>query len=413
MRARLLGQTQITRDDGTPVDIEGKVQECLLLGVLTDAYRTNHRLLNRPEVIAALWPSVPYDPPDTSLERSLYQVIFNLRKRIGDDHVETIKGVGFRLALEPPGAEPLSVDLIDFRARAGLTAQLALQEALDLVRGDFLTEIPAIGKSTGVAGPRQRIRAEYVSIAEALTGWPAASVRTIVDDFVGAPMGTLLDVIGKADPDNLPDGEIRDRPQWSAFARKQLAPGGTRSLRMTLTGPLFLHTDAYYERLNRDPAGPHMEAELRDFLFRNAANDNADIHIIVRCTERYFASVAAHVPPERREAFTELVLGQIDALWGENGDRGPNLCCYNTGISDICAVFDDAVVVSWRSAEIREMGYPMTVNHRPEVIAVRRQRFDDTFAANSDGQQRELEKLREFVREIPTRAAHFPYLHNT
>jgi DNA-binding winged helix-turn-helix (wHTH) protein len=411
MRALLLGTTQLLRADGSAVDVAGRLRECFLLGALADARSTNLALLRREDVVALLWPGASYDPRDRSLENVLYQAIHQLRQQIGASYVETVPGVGYRLALEPAEAEPLSVDLLDFRNSAADSTRPALASALGLVRGDFLDEIPDLRRYSQVVEPRLRIRGEYVAAAQALTGWQPANVRTIVDNFVGEPRGTLLDAINGTDPDNLPDGEISERPQWSAFARKQLAPGGTRSLRITLTGPLFLHTDSYYERLNRDPAGPHMESELRDFIFRRAGRKAPDIRLMLRCTDSYFASVAAHVPPDRREAFTDLVLDQIDALWGDADKIGPELCCYNTGISDICAVFDDAVVVSWRTAETKEMGYPMTVNHRPEVISARQRRFDETFADNGEGQRREVEKLRDFVSEIPHRAAHFPYLH--
>lgn len=389
------------------------LRSSLLFGVIADAGRINTGVLTHAQAIAILWPDVTYDPPDLGIEGNLYQAVRALRKLVGAERIITHEGVGFSLGFDPPrnGGGPLSVDLVDFRAHAKTGRPEDAAQALRLVEGAFLAEIPEARRYRGVADPRERIRDEYADAVIALTGWPLGNARTIVRDFVEAPTGTLLDIVTAADPDDLPDGTLDSRPAWSAFAAQQLAPGGSRSLRTTLTGPLFLHTDAYYRRLNEDPSGRHMESDLRDFIDRLGGKRTSDVRLMLRCTDRYYASVAAHVAPGDRDAFTEHVLLQIDAVWGSDGSRGPDLCCYNTGIGELCVVFDRAVVTSWRSHETREMGYPMIVNRRREVIENRRRRFDEQVDDNTEGQAREVEKLREFVLRIPERATNFSYMH--
>lgn len=190
---------------------------------------------------------------------------------------------------------------------------------------------------------------------------------------------------------------LPDRAAFADFAIRQLAGGETRSLRMTLTGPWLLHTDTHYERMESDRPGRHMERALRDFVRRIGDRRASDVRLILRNSPRYALSAKRYVAASEWDAFVDHVQQGIDEVWGANGGRGPDICCYNTGIASHFAVFDEHALVAYRTREDVRMTYPQLLEHGPAIVAMRREQFDGMFDDNSEGQIRELEKLRDFV----------------
>lgn len=173
----------------------------------------------------------------------------------------------------------------------------------------------------------------------------------------------------------------------------------SKSYRAIIVGPIFLHPNWVFERRNKISSTSSYDDKLYEFVMSKSLRRNHNIKIILRNTERYKTKLDKLVLPEERERFKQDVLLAIDALWGMNNEKGPDLVCSNVGHFRIDVIFDNAVVSAARLSDSRPVSGGM-LSLSKQDHQVQTQFFDQVFNELSEGNSIEVNKLREYVRVL-------------
>lgn len=191
---------------------------------------------------------------------------------------------------------------------------------------------------------------------------------------------------------------LHSREEHAAQAIEQLERG-PQTLRATWVGPLFLHPQWYFDRRNADTQRPHIDIALLEYLRRIDVRRSHAHRLICRNAARYRAKIDRYVLPPERDRFIADVLSNVDELWGNDGERGPDLCCIDSGFLKVELIFDDSMIVSHRAGPTAPLSGG-TIISDPDSILAERVEFDAVFDGSSRGQFRELQELRHFVRTL-------------
>jgi hypothetical protein len=180
----------------------------------------------------------------------------------------------------------------------------------------------------------------------------------------------------------------------------QLLGESNKFLRMTSVGPLFLHPIWYMKRRNANVQLPNMEKSLYSFVKKYASERTHEIRLILRnASIRYREKVDRFVSATERTRFIDDLLATTFDLWGQSGERGPDLCCVDTGFMQVELIFKGGVIVSHRAGAES----PITggrLYRDSDEIENQRQRFDTVFDGCSRGQMTEVSSLRTFIEKI-------------
>ncbi|WP_443052877.1 AfsR/SARP family transcriptional regulator [Streptomyces sp. NBC_01186] len=156
---RVLGTTQVFREDGTPVPVGG----ARLRALLTALALAGGRAVRTDALAAAVWAEDEEPPADETA--ALQALVGRLRRSLGREAVGSVEGGGYRLA-----AGRDDIDLFRFERLAGEgAAALAegdadkaaalLDDALGLWRGPALVDLPDGGGAAGVRATDRRLTA--------------------------------------------------------------------------------------------------------------------------------------------------------------------------------------------------------------------------------------------------------------
>jgi hypothetical protein len=188
--------------------------------------------------------------------------------------------------------------------------------------------------------------------------------------------------------------ELSSRKEYVETALSLLR-GTHKTYRATVVGPLFLHPAWYVQRRAKSAQLPDYESEVHRFISARPARTH-DIRLILRNCDRYRDKVDQFVRKEERSFFRDCLLKAIEEMWGQNGERGPDLCCVDTGYLRVELIFDNGMIASHRGGPKSPISGGQLWRD-PEVIRNERARFDAVFDGSSRGQASELDELRNFV----------------
>jgi hypothetical protein len=173
----------------------------------------------------------------------------------------------------------------------------------------------------------------------------------------------------------------------------------SRSYRASVVGPMFLHPSWYMERRNKKVTYPNYDTVLSQYIKQFAVERTNEIRFMFTKSERYRAKIEAYIEPTERLRFQTDLLEVIDATWGSDGERGPDVCCVHPGFLHIQILFDNAVIITNRPKPmIPTAGGILSYSH--DVIERERGTFDNVFDSCSDGQQAEVDKLRTHIQNL-------------
>lgn len=173
----------------------------------------------------------------------------------------------------------------------------------------------------------------------------------------------------------------------------------TASFRVAAVGPFFLHPPWYAERRNMRIQIPNIDEPLSGFVFEQCRERSYQIRFIFTLTSRYREKVDEYVEPNERGLFQSHLLEAINLLWGEYGERGPDICCKHSGILHIPMIFDKAVITTYRASEMTPT-VDGIISYAPDVVDRERALFDSFFDGSSRGRKEELEILRNNIRQL-------------
>lgn len=168
---------------------------------------------------------------------------------------------------------------------------------------------------------------------------------------------------------------------------------------LTYVGPLCLHPDWYFERRDRIVELPNMDRPMREYLRQHSHFRKTTIRIIFRNSSRYFQKVNEIVQSNERMRFIEDVLQEIDNIWGSDGQRGPDVCCLDTGFFHIPVLFKDVAISASRSAPNMPIQKGVLYSD-PQYVLWEKQSFNDIFDMSHRGQQTELDMLKSFISSL-------------
>lgn len=171
------------------------------------------------------------------------------------------------------------------------------------------------------------------------------------------------------------------------------------SYRTMVIGPLFIHPEWYADRRDSYVQIPNFDTIFYQYLLKSTRNRNHDIRIILTNGERYITKVNKYVKKNDRKKFQDDLIKSVYKIWGDSFSRGPDLCCINTGFSDINMIFDDNVITTYRPAPHIPTGGG-TLYNNTEFVHRCRSRFDIIFDASSGGQQNEIKTLIKFIENL-------------
>lgn len=160
-------------------------------------------------------------------------------------------------------------------------------------------------------------------------------------------------------------------------------------------GPLCLHPDWYHDRRDAFYNLPNMDRPIREFIRVHSRERTSKIRLVFRNAPRYVEKLAEIIKEDEREKFKKDVLGMIDCVWGKY-DRGPDVCCLQTGFLHIPVIFKKVAITSSRAGAnlpIQEGA----IHFDQEVVELEKSRFNKIFDSNFRGLEVEVESLKDFI----------------
>ena len=191
---------------------------------------------------------------------------------------------------------------------------------------------------------------------------------------------------------------LKSRAEYLSEASRQLFTTGDEFC-ATYVGPLPLHPDWYFHRRDQTTNLPNMDRPVREYLRAHRGSRIASVRLIFRNSIRYLDKLAETILPAERGQLVEDILREIENLWGSNGDRGPDLCCFDTGFFHIPLLYKQVAISSSRSGE-RKAIQEGILHTDPTYVSWEKRNFNSIFDSSYRGQQKELEALREFVKSL-------------
>lgn len=192
-------------------------------------------------------------------------------------------------------------------------------------------------------------------------------------------------------------GNLSTRREYYAAATKLLK--STNSYRAIAAGPFFVRPDWLMKRRDTIIQSPNYDRSLYNFVEANCSQRNHDIRFIFRNSMRFRQKIDDLILPEERTLFIDDILQSIDSIWGENGDKGPDLICHDTGFLRIELICDSALIETNRIGPDKQITSG-TIYSAPTFIRSAQSRYDNVFACLSRGQAQELNDLRDFVKKL-------------
>jgi hypothetical protein len=160
-------------------------------------------------------------------------------------------------------------------------------------------------------------------------------------------------------------------------------------------GPLCLHPDWCQDRRDSMTKLPNMDRPIREFVRAHSHERTSKIRLVFRNAPRYRDKVNEVVREHERERFKADVIDAIDTIWGQY-DRGPDVCCLETGFLHIPVIFKNVAITSSRTAANSPI-QEGAIHLDKEVVELEKGRFNKLFDSNFRGLSVELGVLKDFI----------------
>jgi hypothetical protein len=164
-------------------------------------------------------------------------------------------------------------------------------------------------------------------------------------------------------------------------------------------GPLCLHPNWYFERRDQITKLPNMDRPVQEFIRANADKRTSKVRLTFRNAPRYVDKINEVVRPSERDKFIQEVLEIIDQIWGKEAEKGPDLCCLDTGFLHIPTIYKRVAITSSRTGASTPIQQGALYLDR-DIVELEKQRFNDIFDANNRGLKQELDVLKTYVQGL-------------
>lgn len=195
--------------------------------------------------------------------------------------------------------------------------------------------------------------------------------------------------------------EYKELPSRSALLHEitgQLYNTGDE-LHLTYVGPLCFHPNWYHDRRDSKEIGvPNLERPFRQYLTTHNERTHS-IRIEFRNAPRYLEKINEIVMPNERTKFIQETLADIDEVFGEYGENGPDIACLETGFFRHPYVFRGAVIEASRGAPHLPMAQGILITD-PHYVQWEKFSYNQVFDLGYRGQEEELQTLKDFVSHL-------------
>ncbi|WP_425575910.1 AfsR/SARP family transcriptional regulator [Streptomyces axinellae] len=194
---RVLGTTQVFREDGTPVPVGG----ARLRALLTALALAGGRAVCTDTLAAAVWAEDEEPPADET--GALQALVGRLRRSLGREAVASVEGGGYRLTAARDDIDLFRFERLTEEGTAALAegeatkAAALLDDALALWRGPALADLPDGGGASGVRAADRQLTARRARAEADLALGRAEAVLPVVrqlaaDHPLDEPLQALL-----------------------------------------------------------------------------------------------------------------------------------------------------------------------------------------------------------------------------
>lgn len=172
----------------------------------------------------------------------------------------------------------------------------------------------------------------------------------------------------------------------------------TDSFRATFVGPVFLLPQWMVERRNVQRHTPNFSVAVRRFFDSLGEQQYSNVRIIMRNSSTFIKEYEPMVQPNEKKKFINDMLIEAQKLWGNNGEKGPHLCCINPGYLYLPHIFDSAVLTATR-ANAKAPVDGGWLDSSLEVTEREKDRFDKVFDGAQQGQSSALKILQDCIKK--------------
>lgn len=174
----------------------------------------------------------------------------------------------------------------------------------------------------------------------------------------------------------------------------------TKSFRNMTMGPIFLSPRWYRERVCANRSYRDFDSMFLEWVLKESAiGVNHNIRLIFRNSERYEVKIKEYLSPNEYLRFMNDTINNIHAVWGKEGEKGPELCCVDPGYMHIITASDNCAIITQRAGikDPTKKGYMTTDSSEVSKII---HHFDEIFDFNYSSQSKELSTLISFVHHV-------------
>ena len=184
--------------------------------------------------------------------------------------------------------------------------------------------------------------------------------------------------------------------KYAFFAEGCSQLSHTYSFRATFVGPVFLLPDWMVKRRNIRKHTPNFSVAVRRFFDAMDDVQALNVRIILRNSPRFLGDYGRFIEKRERKKFIDDMLAEVDKVWGENANRGPQVCCVDTGYLYLPHIFDRAFLVATRKAANAPVdgGWMDT---SPTVIQREKDRFNLVFEGADQSQTEAISILKKYI----------------
>ncbi len=184
--------------------------------------------------------------------------------------------------------------------------------------------------------------------------------------------------------------------KYAFFAEACSQLSHTSSFRATFVGPVFLLPNWMVKRRNIHKHTPNFSVAVR--MFFNTMDDakGLNVRLILRNSPRFLKDYGRFIEKNERRKFIDDMLVEVNKLWGENANRGPQICCVDTGYLYLPHIFDHAFLVATRKAANTPVDGGR-IDTSPELIQREKDRFDLVFEGANQSQTEAISILKKYI----------------
>lgn len=184
--------------------------------------------------------------------------------------------------------------------------------------------------------------------------------------------------------------------KYAFFAEACSQLSHTHSFRATFVGPVFLLPDWMVKRRNIHKHTPNFSVAVRRFFDTMDDVQALSVRIILRNSPRFLGDYGRFIEKHERKKFIDDMLVEVSKVWGENANRGPQVCCVDTGYLYLPHIFDHAFLVATRKAANAPVNGGW-VDNSLEIIQREKDRFDLVFEGTDQSQTNAISILKKYI----------------